>query len=301
MNYQLIKIDTTYDKDYTKFLLSNTQEYQELINIFKLSRIKIVKNQILNKFAAYFKENLDSILKTQSLRFRGKIFLISDGRYPLSAYMTKDKNVVINFTRKISEYSKYEILSILLYGFTYWMVFNNKKFLHKNKNQLIYDLTLVVYNFLINIFGKHFGAFNEDELLDNCKILSGVFVVTLLWKEDFGKYMNFIYDKMELKNRNAELEQIVKGLNSLNLDIFKWIKLLDSWCLYGITSNFFIDQIMRRYSSEFLVAFESLPRLFSVIYGSVFSSYFGTLEYILPKKESNDICITITKNIMSLL
>lgn len=297
--YTLIKIQKMYLDDYRKFELS-PDEKQTLFRQFDFFNPKVSGNALVSKFATYVVKNLENIIRKQSIRGKGKIYFINDPRYPLSVYVDKYNNILINFSRRIVEYTKYELLSIILSGFVYSMLsFSNFK--DKNSSMLKLLLSIILYNFMMNNFGKYFGIYGDNVLMSNTKILSAIYINTYFFKSSPSSYLLFYIHKFEAAEVDKQLIDILNKISVTKFDLFTWIKLLDDYALNGINLNTFLNTLIKRYSSDTVLLFESFNRMCYVFYSSMFSGIYGPVDYTMPKYEGQQYSLLITKGLLSYL
>jgi len=298
--FSFVKLKNYYDGDYRRFLLSSSGKDKILFNMLKTTKIRIA-NKLLDKFVDYLVKNIEQIFTVKSFRGKGKIELISDGRYPLSCYVDKKGTVLINFTKRLTEYSKSELISIIAYGLVYWAVLYVPAFSKPNL-WLDYQI-IIIHNFLMNMFGKSYGVFNDMDLVNNSIYLSSLHCVVNIWKQPFKKYYSNIistYNLTSLENF-PELIKSTTDLNKMNFDIIRWIDLLDKFVYFGITMQAITSRIAHHLSLEALVMLETLDRFFPLIYASMISDAYGNLSYNLPYEKATQMSLKITKYLISSL
>jgi len=296
--FSLVKLNNYYDGNYDKFRLTNTGQEKVLISLLQSGKPKIA-NKWLDRFSTYFVENLSDILQIKKSRSRGKIILIQDSRNPLISYVTRNMDVVINFTKRLNEYSRHELLSILLYGFTYWGSFHIKNMM--KADSWLYLQTHVLHTFMMNLFGKKYGTFGEPDLIDLSLYLCGLHVVVNLWGLPFKSYSTKLITHYRLNKLETQYIQAVIKYDRSNFDVFKWIDLLDHWVFKGLTVQAISSRVSQLFSLETLVGLESVDRFNAFIYGSKFSSYFGPVDYYTPEDQTNKLVLSITKDLISSL
>ena len=298
--FSLVKLKNYYDDDYKRFLLKTDDKDKILFNLLKNTKIRI-SNKLLDKFVDYLVQNIEQIFTVKSFRGRGKIELISDSRYPLSCYRTERGDILINFTKRLTEYSKAELISIIAYGLVYWAYFNVPAF--KNINLWLDYQILIIHNFMMNMFGKSYGVFNDMDLVNNSLYLSGLHSVVNLWGQPYKQYYSSIISnyKMTSMEKFPELIKSTIDLNKMNFDIIKWVDFLDKFVYFGITLQSITSRIAHHMSLESLVMLESLDRFFPLIYASMISDAYGNLSYNLPYEATVQMSLKITKYLISSL
>ncbi|MCK9556205.1 hypothetical protein M0R36_10405 [bacterium] len=298
--FSLVKLKNYYDDDYKRFLLSNGDKDKILFNMLKNTKIRI-SNKLLDKFVDYLIQNIEQIFTVKSFRGKGRIVLISDSRYPLSCYVAKSGEILINFTKRLTEYSKAELISIISYGLVYWAYFNVPAF--KNINLWVDYQVLIIHSFMMNMFGKSYGVFNDLDLVNNSIYLSSIHTVVNLWGQPFKKHYSSVISNYKLTSleKFPELVKSSVDLDSLNFDTIKWIDYLDKFVYFGITMQAVTSRIAHHMSLEALVMMESLDRFFPLIYASMISDAYGNLSYNLPYETAMQMTLKITKYLISSL
>jgi len=298
--FSLVKLKNYYDDDYRRFSLSSSGKDKILFNLLKNTKIRIA-NKLLDKFVDYLIENIEQIFTVKSFRGKGKIELISDSRYPLSCYVDKKGTVLINFTKRLTEYSKSELVSIISYGLVYWAVLYVPAF--SNVNLWLDYQVVILHNFMMNMFGKSYGVFNDMDLVNNSIYLSTLHCVVNMWQQPFKKYYSSTISNYNLTSleKFPELIKSTTDLNKLNFDIIRWVDLLDKFVYFGITMQAITSRIAHHLSLEALVMLESSDRFFPLIYASLISDAYGNLSYNLPYETATQMSLKITKYLISSL
>jgi len=295
-NFILIKSKNYYDEDYTKYLMSDNGQDKILTGLLQTGKPKIT-NKWLDKFSSYVIDNLPDIVSVMSSRPKGKLSLIQDSRYLLPAYVTSHGDMVINFSKRLNEYSRSELLSILMYGFTYWAVFFNHHF--QTIDLWLMNQIMILHTFMMNLFGKKHGTFGDPDLIDMSLYYCGLHVTTNFWGEPFKKYSSHIISHFKLtKIEDVTIKNVI-GLDKLNFDIDMWVDLLDKEVFRGITAQAITARVANSFSLSMLAGLESLDRFFAVLYGSKFSPLFGGIDYYTPDDKMDELSLEVTKYLIS--